>query len=150
MARKDWDDMTPVEKRTGKITAVVLAATAGLIMIGACGSTDQEPVSTVPTIGELVVPATSAPVLPVVDIPTGDGQYAVGPGLAEVTPGKYRTAGPDGSNSAGCYWARLSDTDGELSSILANSLADGPQMVTIKPSDGYFETMGCNGWTKIS
>jgi hypothetical protein len=39
-----------------------------------------------------------------------------------------------------CYWARLRDTSGELSSIIANNNIGGPTTVTIKSIDGAFQT----------
>lgn len=47
-----------------------------------------------------------------------------------------------------CYWARLSDTDGAASSILANGTANGQTTVKIKKSDVAFETQGCEDWTR--
>jgi hypothetical protein len=73
----------------------------------------------------------------------GDGTYLVG---TDIKPGTYRTSGPAGS---GCYWARLKNTSGDSGSILANDNTDGPTVVTIKPTDGAFETSGCADWTRI-
>jgi hypothetical protein len=69
-----------------------------------------------------------------------DGIYEVG---VDVKPGKYKSSG-----GSGCYWARMSSLDGELDSIITNSLSDGPQVVTIKKSDKAFKTAGCGEWRK--
>jgi len=68
-----------------------------------------------------------------------DGTYEVG---VDVEPGKYKT--PGGSDS--CYWARLRANDGASGDIIDNSLAVGPQTVTINAGE-YFETRGCGTWT---
>jgi len=71
---------------------------------------------------------------------TEDGTYEVG---VDIKPGKYKSAGGDG-----CYWARMSNLDGDLDSIIANNLSDGPQTMTIKKSDKAFMTQGCGEWRK--
>lgn len=70
----------------------------------------------------------------------GDGTYEVG---ADIKPGKYKTSGGDG-----CYWARLRNLEGDLDSIIANNIGDGPQTVTIRKSDKGFETNRCGTWKK--
>lgn len=72
----------------------------------------------------------------------GEGTYEVGD---DIKAGKYRTVGADGSN---CYWARLKNTDGDLDSIIANGNVHGPTTVTIKTSDGAFQTSGCEPWVR--
>jgi hypothetical protein len=64
----------------------------------------------------------------------GEGTYEV---PADIAPGKYRTDGGDG-----CYWARLSSTDGSLDSIITNGNTSGPAVVTVKRSDAAFQVMG--------
>lgn len=71
----------------------------------------------------------------------GDGTYEVG---VDIKPGRYSTSGADIS----CYWARLRNTDGGLSSIIANGNTTGRTTVTIKKTDGAFETTGCNPWER--
>lgn len=72
--------------------------------------------------------------------PFGDGTYVVG---LDVAPGTWRTDG-----QAGCYWARLSDLAGGMSSIITNDNGAGSAVVTIAPSDKGFQTMRCGMWTK--
>lgn len=72
----------------------------------------------------------------------GDGVWEVG---VDVAPGKYKTAGTD---SYGCYYARLQNNDGTVADIISNGFGQGPVTVTVKPTDGYFETSGCVDWTK--
>jgi hypothetical protein len=69
---------------------------------------------------------------------TGDGTYLIG---SDIQAGTYRSKGGDL-----CYWARLKRTDGELTSILANHVGPGAQVVTIKSTDKAFETRGCADW----
>jgi hypothetical protein len=69
-----------------------------------------------------------------------DGTYVVG---AHVAAGTYRAGGTPGGN---CYWARLRDFSGSVSSIVANGL--DPTIVTVSPSDTGFTTFGCGTWTR--
>ena len=68
------------------------------------------------------------------------GTYAVG---TDIAPGTYSTPG-----GGYCYWARLKAADGELSSISANQIVQGPGTVTVKSSDKYIELSGSCTWTK--
>jgi hypothetical protein len=70
-----------------------------------------------------------------------DGTYQVG---TDIQPGTYRTR----EGSVGCYYERLSDFSGETNDIIANNNADAPAVVTIKPTDAGFTSMGCGTWTK--
>ena len=71
----------------------------------------------------------------------GDGTYEVG---VDVKPGKFVSSKPDSGN---CYWARLSGSDG-LDSIIDNGNSSGQVVVTIKKSDKFFESNGCNSWSR--
>jgi hypothetical protein len=77
----------------------------------------------------------------------GDGTYIVG---GDVQPGTYKSAGPGDRPVGMCYWARHKDTTGDMDSIIANNLGKGPQVVTIKKTDGAFETRGCATWARAS
>jgi hypothetical protein len=84
------------------------------------------------------------PVEPVGPLTTfGAGVWEVG---VDIAAGKYKTTGTDGY---GCYYARLKQNDGSLSDILNNGFVQGPATVTIKQSDGYFETSGCEDWVQV-
>jgi hypothetical protein len=74
------------------------------------------------------------------------GKYEIG---VEMAPGKYKTPGPDGSGM--CYHARLSATDngGTVGDIIDNNISQGPDTVTVKKTDGFFETSGCQPWVKV-
>lgn len=76
----------------------------------------------------------------------GNGTYAV---PVDVQPGTYKSAGPSDSTGV-CYWARLKNTSGDMDSIIANDVGKGPQVVTIKKTDGAFSTRGCATWTRAS
>ena len=67
-----------------------------------------------------------------------DGTYQVG---VDIAPGNYRTAG-----SSGCYWARPSGLD--TSDIIDNNNSNGPQVVSIQPTDKAFLTQRCGTWQK--
>jgi hypothetical protein len=95
-----------------------------------------------------VTVAAPAPVPAAVVEPTGPlttfdaGVWEVG---VDIAAGKYKTTGTDGY---GCYYARLEENDGSLGDILANGFVQGPATVTIKATDGYFETSGCEEWVR--
>lgn len=72
----------------------------------------------------------------------GEGTFVVGD---DIHPGRYKARAKPGDS---CYWARLKDDSGELDSIIANNLTDGAASVTIKASDGAFETRGCTPWIR--
>ncbi|MEU9353965.1 hypothetical protein AB0D65_24095 [Streptomyces griseoloalbus] len=76
----------------------------------------------------------------------GDGQYLVG---EDMQAGTYKTAGPDkGSIIENCYWARTKDASGEFGAIIANDNLQGQGRVTVNKGE-YFETNGCQQWTKV-
>ncbi|MFF4346335.1 hypothetical protein [Streptomyces sp. NPDC001530] len=76
----------------------------------------------------------------------GDGQYLVG---EDMQAGTYKTAGPDKSGFVdNCYWARTKDASGEFGAIIANDNLQGQGRVTVKKGE-YFETNGCQKWTKV-
>jgi hypothetical protein len=76
----------------------------------------------------------------------GEGQYLVG---EDMQPGTYKTAGPNhDSVIENCYWARTKDASGELGAIIANENLQGQGRVTVNKGE-YFETKGCQEWTKV-
>jgi hypothetical protein len=66
-----------------------------------------------------------------------DGVYLVG---QDIQPGTYRGTVTGGGGIG--YWARLRDTEGVLSSIIANGVPSGPFVLTIKSSDKAVELKG--------
>lgn len=72
----------------------------------------------------------------------GEGTFIVGD---DITPGRYKAEAKTGVL---CYWARLKDDSGEFDSIIANNATRGKASVTIKESDGAFETSGCTPWVR--
>jgi hypothetical protein len=73
----------------------------------------------------------------------GDGTFLVG---KDIQAGTYRS---EGKNAYGCYWARLNDTTGEGSAIIANGTAQGPAIVKVAAGDKAFQTTDCKPWKKI-
>lgn len=71
----------------------------------------------------------------------GDGTFRVG---KDIKPGTYR--GKPGMMGS-CYWARMSDASGDMSSIIANDNIEGPTVVTINSGE-YFKTNGCATWQR--
>jgi hypothetical protein len=74
------------------------------------------------------------------------GTYEVGKrtdaDAGTIAPGTYKIHTPDGGIN--CYWARLKNFDGELTSIRSNgNVADGKTArVTVKASDAGLELLG--------
>jgi hypothetical protein len=78
--------------------------------------------------------------------PFTDGTYLVG---SDIAAGQYRTTGPDASEPVPmCFWSRNKDTDGQLSSIIANGIVKGPGIVSVKKGDNNVEFSGGCTWTK--
>lgn len=76
----------------------------------------------------------------------GDGQYLVG---EDMQAGTYKTAGPaENGFIENCYWARLKDASGEFGAIIANENLQGQGRVTVNKGE-YFQTKGCQKWTKV-
>lgn len=139
--------MNKIGATLGAIALAAALATAG------CGSTDnpvavpadttapatpahtQQPRATRPA-------ANPAPAGPATSF-GGDGTYVVGD---DITPGTYHSSGP--SDSFECYWARLSDLNGGLESIIANHLGSGPSVMAVQPTDAAVEVTGCARWTR--
>jgi hypothetical protein len=70
-----------------------------------------------------------------------DGTYVVG---TDLKAGKWRSSGGEF-----CYWARLKNFGGTLSSIIANdNVSGGRAIVTIRSTDKGFQTSGCGIWTR--
>jgi hypothetical protein len=73
------------------------------------------------------------------------GTWLVG---AQITSGTYQA-----NASSGCYWERLRDFTGNLSSIIANNFVSGagPQLVSIGAGDiGFTTNSSCGTWTRRS
>jgi hypothetical protein len=113
------------------------AAPAATATAAGATATVAGPTVTVTATSEKTV--TSAPKVAVAM--EGDGTYEVG---VDVKPGTYVSAAPD----ANCYWARLKGSGGSLDDILANNNTSGRSVVTIKKTDKFFESSGCEPWTK--
>jgi hypothetical protein len=128
----------------GSDTPATAAAPQPTVTVTAPGEPGAEVTVTAPpvTVTKPAPPAktvTAEPPGPAVAM-EDDGIYLVG---TDIKPGQYKS-GPE----SGCYWARLSNTNGDLDSIIANHNG-GNSVVTIKRSDKAFETSGCGTWKKI-
>ncbi|HEX5566740.1 MAG TPA: hypothetical protein VFY14_07410 [Streptomyces sp.] len=76
----------------------------------------------------------------------GEGQYLVG---EDMQAGTYKTVGPaKGGFIENCYWARTKDASGEFGAIIANENLQGQGRVTVNKGE-YFESKGCQEWTKV-
>ena len=74
----------------------------------------------------------------------GNGTFRVG---VDIPAGLYRVKVPAGSL---CYWARLKDASGSLSSILANQLENGYGLIEVLSTDRYVESSDCGTWKLVS
>ena len=82
-------------------------------------------------------PTAQPPAAP--PLPAGNfrnGTFSVG---VDVAPGTYRTRTP----STGCVWARL-NAQGQ---VLGGATTDGPEIVTILPTDRTFRSSNCATWS---
>ncbi|MBT2513400.1 hypothetical protein [Arthrobacter sp. ISL-30] len=73
-----------------------------------------------------------------------NGLHVVG---GDVQPGVYTTAGPDGTNSVGCYYAWMTST-GSDADIKDNNIVRGVATVTLVNGE-VFESSSCQPWSKI-
>lgn len=73
----------------------------------------------------------------------GDGTFLVG---SEVTPGTYRSSK---AREPYCYASPASGLDGSGPRLNVTSFHGEPAIVTIKASDGSFQTSGCATWTRV-
>ncbi|WP_156934829.1 thermonuclease family protein [Pseudonocardia spinosispora] len=105
--------------------------------IGLFGTTCPDSIP--PTTGQQLTPPAKA---------ISDGTYVVG---TDIEAGTYRTAGPDETALIKmCSWSRRKDTSGEIGSVIATNIAQGPTTVTIKPTDRAFESRGCTPWNRLN
>lgn len=73
----------------------------------------------------------------------GTGLHEVG---VDVKPGKYKTSGPNGENSAGCYYSWKSSF-GSDADIIDNELTKGNATVVLKKGQ-FFEVGSCEDFIK--
>lgn len=150
----------PAPRRTGRIVlAVGLAGFLLLCGIGALVSMLRTPpaapdvptdppaarFTTMPAAPQGSAPSTE-PTTPPATPPAAkgitSGTWEVG---SEVKPGTYTTV-----SQGPCYWARLKNFDGALTSIIANGNLDDGQKgrIAVKASDAGIEFIGECVWTK--
>ena len=134
--------ITPVWKTglTIGIATFVVGVAVGLL-VSKGGTTAPAAIEAPPTV-TVSVPATNEP-----EPLTGeaaamaqDGIWLVG---KDIRPGTYRSSADDS-----CYWARLTNTSGDFTAILANGNGAN-QVVTISKSDKAFQSVHCAPWTKV-
>lgn len=122
----------------GKKAAI---ATMAMLALTGCAMPSQRALATVTN----TVTATLEPPAPPGQPKTifAEGLYQVG---VDIAPGIYRSAGANGSNPAGCYWARLKSLN--TSDYIDSNISNGPQVVQIDPTDKAFKTTACQPWQK--
>jgi hypothetical protein len=137
---------------------ILAAGLVGLILILAFGASVDANRAAIPTSRPAPPPSTYqvvpspaavAPVAPAVPAGPkttfGDGVWEVG---VDIVPGRYKSPGPGENGFGSCYYARLKTGDGSFGDIIDNDLSQGPVTVTIKETDGLFDTNGCQDWVK--
>ena len=77
------------------------------------------------------------------DTVPGDGTFRVG---TDIQPGVYLSKGVQ-SGGILCIWSRHRGV-GSPGDTIDSGAGTGQQYVTIAPSDGSFETMQCQPWTR--
>jgi hypothetical protein len=137
--------------RTLKIFgAVIVAFLAFVVLLGVLGSPAPAPIVVPPPAPSAAAPLAPIPTLPPPPAPARPanaftaGSYDVGNGSGQIAPGRYHTEG-----SGSCYFARLRNTDGEVSSIITNSMVQGPTTINVKSTDAAFEIKGDCTFTKV-
>ncbi len=103
-------------------------------------STVTKPAPTVTVTAQSTKTVTASEPAPAAAMP-GDGTYQVG---VDVKAGVYKSTAADSGN---CYWARMSGPD-TFDDIIDNGNSSGQVLVTIKSTDKFFQSSGCNDWTR--
>ena len=125
---------TPGPTTTTTVPGPTITRTDTSTVTNTVTTTVTKPAPTVTvTTTQAVVPQVAAGAIP------GDGTFQVG---ADIQPGTYVSAPP----AVNCYWARLSSSN--TSDIIDSNNSSGQSVVTIEPSDKYFESSGCSEWTR--
>jgi hypothetical protein len=129
------------------IVGITFAFVMGMVVggnnSGSTSTTAASPTSTsaVPATPAAAAPSTQAPAAPAgPKTQFGDGTYLVGTDIAE---GSYKSTGPRPSAVPICYWARMKDDSGSVTSILANNTSQGATRLTVKKGE-YLEVTGCD------
>jgi hypothetical protein len=134
--------MTNHSAKRSKAPWIILGVVLGLFLIlgvgcmavlGSAGSVLSSAPST-------TGPGPQAPALSSGPLTTfGEGKYEVG---KKILAGRYSTEGGDN-----CYFARLRDDSGKITSVIVNDISSGPNTVTVKAGE-YFQVRGNCTWTK--
>ena len=120
-------------------TSLAPATSAALSTTTVKATTTAAPATTVKAT-TTAAPATTVKaattVAPVTTLPGfGSGTLRVND---QISPGRYSATA-----AAGCYWARLSGTSGQLEDVLSNDNATGHVIVDILPTDAAFQSARC-------
>jgi len=140
----------PPKPKTRKGLTVVIALAAfvlGLVIGNPASGTAPETVTAVPSPAEQSTEETKTEPRKPVTVPStfGDGTYEVG---VDIQPGRYKVTVP--ADGRLCLYQRLKDDTGDRGTIIAQDVKQpgAKTSVTIKASDGFFETSGCGKWVK--
>lgn len=143
----------PPKLKTRKLLTVILAVAAflvGLAIGNPLSGSTPEPTTTVPPATQQADPEKPAEKAqkpkPAEEAQAyGDGTYEVG---VDIQPGRYKVTVPD--DAILCSYQRLKDDTGDAESIIAIDVKKpgAKASVTIKKSDGFFDTQGCGEWVR--
>jgi hypothetical protein len=141
------------------ITVVVALSLGGIVgIIGGSGdgtATTAAPNPTV-TVSETVTetaeakPASKAPspkktTEPEPESTMEEGTYEIG---VDAKQGRYKTRVPE--DSSGCYWEKVKDDSGTLSSVIANGEVNAGGRVSITLKRGqFFLSEDCGTWRRV-
>ncbi len=119
-------------------TLIIVAATLAALLVIGCGAGSGDPGIPADVAADAGIASTA---------PAKRAEGTVGPGTwkvgTEIKPGTYITTA-----TRRCYWARLSNFNGDLDSIIANdNLAAGERgRITVSKSDKGVEFTGDCTW----
>lgn len=133
----------------GAVVAIIIITSSGSKAPAPAATTVSAPTATATT--ALPAPAAQAPASPVPPAQDsgparqfGAGTYEVG---TDVKAGKYKTAGPGSDDiMKSCAWSRKKDASGDLGSLIAFNIVQGPGVVTINKGEVLDATGSCT-WT---
>jgi hypothetical protein len=134
----------PAVAQTATVTAKATAAAAAPALTK---TTTVEATVTVTATPKVI--ATRTQQVRVTFTPAPQNQFSDGTYLVpkEVPYGQYKTDGK--GDGAGCYWARMKDLSGAITSINANDNISGPTTIEISPGDAAIKVNGGCQWAKV-
>ncbi len=137
---------TTAASRSSETPTSQVPATTGVPVTSAALSTTTVKATTTAPSATTVKAATTAPPATTLKAATTAPPATTLPGFGsgtlrvndQIAPGRYSATA-----AAGCYWARLSGTSGQLDDVLSNNNTTGHVIVDILPTDAAFQSARC-------